>query len=86
MGRAAKQVRQAVKDAGEPPRGVHVEEQGQLRPMTKMFEALAIGLAVAAFVILVLLTAYSQSPHLALSSGRANVFSRRLGRSPALPG
>ena len=28
MGRAAKQVRQAVKDAGEAPRGVHVEEQG----------------------------------------------------------
>ncbi|MGE5757112.1 MAG: efflux RND transporter permease subunit, partial [Planctomycetaceae bacterium] len=26
MGRAARQVRQAVKDAGEPPRGVHVEE------------------------------------------------------------
>ena len=28
MGRAAKQVRKAVKDAGEPPRGVHVEEHG----------------------------------------------------------
>ena len=68
MGRAAKQVRKAVKDAGEPPRGVHVEEMGQLPSMTKMFEALGIGLAVAVFVILVLLTAYFQSPRLALIS------------------
>ena len=28
MGRAAKQVRQAVKDAGDPPRGVRIEEMG----------------------------------------------------------
>jgi multidrug efflux pump subunit AcrB len=68
MGRAAKQVRQAVKDAGEPPRGVHVEEMGQLPSMTQMFKALGIGLAVAVFVILVLLTAYFQSPRLALAS------------------
>ena len=68
MGRAAKQVRQAVKDAGEAPRGVHVEEMGQLPSMTKMFEALGIGLAAAVFVILVLLTAYFQSPRLALAS------------------
>ena len=40
LGRAAQQVRQAVKDAGEPTRGVRVEEQGSLPSMTKMFEAL----------------------------------------------
>jgi multidrug efflux pump subunit AcrB len=68
MGRAASQVRQAVQDAGEPPRGVRVEEQGQLPSMKKMFEALGIGLAVAVFVILILLTAYFQSPRLALTS------------------
>ena len=68
MGRAAKQVRKAVEDAGDPPRGVHVEEMGQLPPMTEMFEALGIGLAVSVFVILVLLTAYFQSPRLALIS------------------
>jgi multidrug efflux pump subunit AcrB len=68
MGRAASQVRQAVKDAGAPPRGVHVEEMGQIPPMDKMFEALGIGLAVAVFVIFVLLTAYFQSPRLALTS------------------
>jgi multidrug efflux pump subunit AcrB len=68
MGRAANQVRKAVKDAGDPPRGVRVEEMGSLPSMTKMFEALGIGLAVAVFVILVLLTAYFQSPRLALIS------------------
>ncbi len=68
MGRAAKQVRQAVKDAGDPPRGVRIEEMGQLPSMTQMFEALGIGLAVAVFVILILLTAYFQSPRLALIS------------------
>ena len=41
---------------------------GQLPSMTQMFEALGIGLAVAVFVILVLLTAYFQSPRLALIS------------------
>ena len=39
MGRAARQVRQAVEDAGKPPRGVRVEEMGQLPSMTEMFEA-----------------------------------------------
>jgi multidrug efflux pump subunit AcrB len=68
LGRAAEQVRQAVKDAGEPPRGVRVEEQGSLPSMTKMFRALGIGLGVAVFVILVLLTAYFQSPRLAVIS------------------
>jgi multidrug efflux pump subunit AcrB len=68
MGRAAKQVRQAVEDAGKPPRGVRVEEIGQLPSMTQMFEALAIGLAVSVFVILILLTAYFPSPRLALIS------------------
>jgi multidrug efflux pump subunit AcrB len=41
---------------------------GQLPPMNEMFESLGIGLAVAVFVILVLLTAYFQSPRLALIS------------------
>jgi multidrug efflux pump subunit AcrB len=68
MGRAVKQVREAVKDAGEAPRGVRVEEQGQIPQMSKMFKALGIGLAVSVFVILVLLTAYFQSPRLALIS------------------
>ena len=40
MGRAAKQVRKAVDDVGEPPRGVRIEEQAQLPKMTQMFESL----------------------------------------------
>ena len=68
MGRAADQVRKAVKEAGDPPRGVRVDEMGQLPSMTQMFHALGVGLAVAVFVILILLTAYFQSPRLALIS------------------
>jgi multidrug efflux pump subunit AcrB len=68
LGRAAKQIDQAVQEAGKPPRGLHVESRGQVAPMNEMFESLAIGLAIAVFVILVLLTAYFQSPRLALTS------------------
>jgi multidrug efflux pump subunit AcrB len=68
LGRAADQVRQAIQDAGEAPRGVRVEEMGQLPMMKQMFTALGIGLGVAVFVILILLTAYFQSPRLAVTS------------------
>ena len=68
MGRASRQVAQAIDAAGEPPRGVRVIPMGQLPPMNEMFKSLGIGLAVAVFVILVLLTAYFQSPRLALIS------------------
>ncbi|WP_165074370.1 efflux RND transporter permease subunit [Paludisphaera rhizosphaerae] len=68
MGRASKSVQKAIDDAGEAPRGVRVELMGQLPPMIEMFKALGIGLGVAVFVIFVLLTAYFQSPRLALIS------------------
>jgi len=68
MGRASRQVAQALKAAGEPPRGVRVETMGQLPPMDAMFYSLRNGLGVAVFVIFVLLTAYFQSPRLALIS------------------
>ena len=68
MGRASRQVAQALTASGEPPRGVRVETLGQLPPMDEMFESLGIGLAVAVFVIMVLLTAYFQSSRLALIS------------------
>ena len=47
---------------------MRVEPMGQLPPMIEMFKSLGIGLAVAVFVIFVLLTAYFQSPRLALIS------------------
>ncbi len=68
MGRAADQVAEALAAAGEPPRGVRVQTMGQLPPMNEMFLSLYIGLGVAVFVIFVLLTAYFQSPRLALVS------------------
>ena len=68
MGRASRQVAQAIAAAGEPPRGVRVIPMGQLPPMNEMFKSLGIGLAIAVFVILLLLTAYFQSPRLALIS------------------
>ena len=59
MGRASRQVAQAIAAAGKPPEGVRVEPIGQLPPMIEMFKTLGIGLAVAVFVILLLLTAFS---------------------------
>jgi multidrug efflux pump subunit AcrB len=66
LGRAARQVQEAIAAAGTPPQGVDVQPMGQLPPMMAMFEALGIGLAVAVFTILLLLTAYYQSLRLAL--------------------
>jgi multidrug efflux pump subunit AcrB len=68
LGRASRQIEEAMRRAGAPPKGVHVENRGQVAPMNEMFESLAIGLAVAVAVILVLLTAYFQSGRLALVS------------------
>ncbi len=68
LGRAAAQVDEAIQQRGKPPRGVLVEQRGQIKPMNDMFEALGFGLAAAVFVILVLLTSYFQSLRLALTS------------------
>ena len=53
---------------GNPPRGVRVKTRGQLAPMIEMFTALGIGLTIAVFVIVVILTGYFESPRLALIS------------------
>jgi multidrug efflux pump subunit AcrB len=68
MGRASAQVSQAIAAAGTPPRGVRVIPLGQFPPMVQMFQALGVGMGVAVFVIFVLLTAYFQSPRMALVS------------------
>jgi multidrug efflux pump subunit AcrB len=68
LGRASRQVARAIAAVGDPPRGVRVVTRGQLTPMVEMFESLGIGLAVAVFVILVMLTAYFQSPRVAVIS------------------
>jgi multidrug efflux pump subunit AcrB len=61
-------VKDAVAAAGTPPRGVRIMTRGELKPMVEMFESLGIGLSIAVVVILVLLTAYFESPRLALAS------------------
>jgi multidrug efflux pump subunit AcrB len=75
LGRVAGRIRQALADAGEPPRGVEVDVRGQIVPMQQMFGALAggqllegltAGLGLAVGVILLLLVAYFQSLRLAL--------------------
>jgi multidrug efflux pump subunit AcrB len=68
LGRASRQIDKGLRDAGTPPRGIHVESRGQVAPMNKMFRSLATGLAIAVVVILVMLTAYFQSFRLALAS------------------
>jgi multidrug efflux pump subunit AcrB len=65
LGRVADQIAEALKAAGEPPRGVQVDVRGQVVPMRQMFQGLALGLALAVAVIFLLLTAYFQSVRLA---------------------
>jgi multidrug efflux pump subunit AcrB len=66
LGRVAAKVQKAVKDAGEPPRGVEVDIRGQIVPMNQMFTGLAWGLVLSGVVIFLLLTGYFQSVRLAL--------------------
>ena len=67
LGRVSTKIKQAIKDAGEAPRGVTVDVRGQIEPMDQMFRGLAIGLALAVLAIFLLLTAYFQSLRLALT-------------------
>src|SRR5262249_26044755 len=75
LGKVAKRIDEALKAAGEPPRGAVVEVRGQVVPMRQMFGGLAGGgifagltggLILAVVVILLLLTAYFQSLRLAV--------------------
>jgi multidrug efflux pump subunit AcrB len=68
LGSAAAQVDEAMRRAGEPPRGVRIITRGQVAPMREMFRSLGVGLAAAVGVILILLTGYFQSWRLAIIS------------------
>ncbi|OWK34598.1 efflux RND transporter permease subunit [Fimbriiglobus ruber] len=65
LGRVASAIDEAVKRAGTPPRGVRVDVRGQVEPMREIFSGLAFGLVFSVVSILILLTAYFQSPKLA---------------------
>jgi multidrug efflux pump subunit AcrB len=66
LGVAARDIKRAIKDAGEPPRGVSATMRGQVNALSEIFGELSIGLAAAIVVILLLLTANFQSFKLAL--------------------
>ncbi len=63
----AREVNDAIKRAGEPPRGVTVAVRGQVPPMEQTLAGLRFGLLLAIAVIFLLLTANFQSLRLALA-------------------
>ncbi len=66
LGSARKAVEQAIKEAGEPPRGVLVELGGQTNLLTDTLNSLQTGLLVAIVIIFLLLAANYQSFKLSL--------------------
>jgi multidrug efflux pump subunit AcrB len=68
LGRAARQINEAIAAAGQPPKGARIDIRGQISPMQEMFKSMSIGLAIAVLTIMVLLTAYFESPRLALTA------------------
>ncbi len=61
IGRVSKQLDQAIKKAGNAPRGVRVTVRGQIAPMQETLKNLGIGLLLAVLVIYLLLAANFQS-------------------------
>jgi multidrug efflux pump subunit AcrB len=66
LGRAASQVSEAIKRAGDAPRGVTVTMRGQVPAMQETLTALGTGLVLAIVAILLMLAGYFQSPRVAL--------------------
>ena len=66
LGGVSRDVRSAIKLAGDPPAGSAIEIRGQIPPMQQMQSGLSIGLILAIVAILLLLTASFQSLRLAL--------------------
>jgi multidrug efflux pump subunit AcrB len=66
LGSARKAVEQAIKEAGDPPRGVLVELGGQTNLLTETLSSLQTGLLVAIVIIFLLLAANYQSFKLSL--------------------
>ena len=65
LGRVAGHLSKALRDVGEPPRGVTVDVRGQTQPMADMFRNLFKGLGVTVLAVFLLLMAYFQSASLA---------------------
>ena len=67
FGRALRQVNEAIRAAGDPPRGATVTVRGQIAAMQETFANVSAGLAVAVVVIFLLLAASFQSFRLAIA-------------------
>ncbi|MDJ1473039.1 efflux RND transporter permease subunit [Cytophagaceae bacterium DM2B3-1] len=61
LGAADKAVKEAIRKAGEPPRGVIVEQKGQTQLLTDTLSSLQTGLIIAIVIIFLLLSATFQS-------------------------
>ncbi len=66
LARAGSDIDQAIARAGSPPRGVSAQVRGQVSAMRQIFGNLSVGLALAVFVILLLLAANFESIRLSL--------------------
>ena len=66
LGRAGLAIDQAIAQAGAPPRGVATQVRGQVSALRQIFGNLSVGLAIAIFVILLLLAANFESLRLSL--------------------
>src|SRR5690606_34104178 len=61
LGTASRAVKEAIKNAGEPPRGTTIWTEGTLQLLDDTLDSLLIGLGVAIIVIFLMLSAYYQS-------------------------
>lgn len=66
LGSASREVAAAIKRAGDPPKGSRVDVRGQVPQMEATRSGLQLGLAIAIVAIILLLTAFFQSPRVAL--------------------
>ena len=66
LGSVAKEIHQAIKEAGAPPARTSVAVRGQIPPMEEMFTGLRTGLVLAVVVIFLLLAANFQSLRLSV--------------------
>ena len=68
LGRVGREVRAALRAAGDPPRGVTVDVRGQVETLDNIFANLVVGLVMAVVAVALMLTAYFQSFRLAAVS------------------
>lgn len=66
LGLAAREVEKAIRDVGDPPRGMNVDVRGQIPVLYKTFEGLGNGVMLAVLAIFLMLVGYFQRMRLAI--------------------